>query len=132
MAEQLKFDVFISYRRDGGEVMGRLLFELLKDKYNVFFDHESLSSGRFDKKLLDIIAGSSDVVVILSKGCFERCGNEGDWFMQEINCALENNKNIILLMMEGFEMPTAEELRNTPRGLRISFATTGTRSALRT
>ena len=117
MAEQLKFDVFISYRRDGGEVMGRLLFELLKDKYNVFFDHESLSSGRFDKKLLDIIAGSSDVVVILSKGCFERCGNEGDWFMQEINCALENNKNIILLMMEGFEMPTAEELTKYPEGI---------------
>ena len=53
MDTRIKFDVFISYRRDGGEVLGRLLFELLKNEYNVFFDHETLSSGRFDKKLLN-------------------------------------------------------------------------------
>ena len=86
MAEQLKFDVFISYRRDGGEVMGRLLFEMLKDNYNVFFDHESLSSGRFDKKILEVIAGCTDVLFVLSKGCLERCCNEDDWFLKEISC----------------------------------------------
>lgn len=118
MAECLTFDVFISYRRDGGETFGRLLFEMLKDEYNVFFDHESLSSGRFDTKLLDIIAASQDVIVILSPGCFERCANEGDWFMQEINCALEHNKNIILLMLDGFVMPTQQDLKRYPEQIR--------------
>ena len=94
---QLKFDVFISYRRDGGEVLGRLLFELMKDKYNIFFDHESLSSGRFDQKLLDIIEGCNDFIVIFSKNCFDRCSNDGDWFMREIIWAIENKKNIIPL-----------------------------------
>ena len=117
MAEQLKFDIFISYRRDGGEIMGRLLFEMLKDNYNVFFDHESLSSGRFDKKLLEVIKGCNDVLFILSKGCFDRCNNEGDWFMQEINCAIESDKNILLLMMDGFEMPTGAELASLPEGI---------------
>lgn len=42
------FDLFISYRRNGGEVIARLIFELLKNrKYNIFFDHKSLSSGEF-------------------------------------------------------------------------------------
>ncbi len=110
MDTRIKFDVFISYRRDGGEVLGRLLFELLKNEYNVFFDHETLSSGRFDKKLLNIIEECNDFIVILSKNCLARCSNEGDWFMQEIRCALQNNKNIILLMDESFIMPTGAEL----------------------
>ena len=105
----LSFDIFISYRREGGEILGRLFFELLKDDYKVFFDHESLSSGRFDKKLLDIIAGCSDTLFILTKGCFDRCSNPNDWFMQEISCALENSRNIILLMSEDFVMPSSQE-----------------------
>ncbi|MBR4943610.1 MAG: toll/interleukin-1 receptor domain-containing protein [Clostridia bacterium] len=117
MGEQLKFDVFISYRRDGGEVMGRLLFELLKDNYNVFFDHESLSSGRFDKKILEVIKDCNDVVFLLSKGCFDRCGNENDWFMQEIDCAVNHDKNIMLLLMEDFEMPVGAELLQYPEGV---------------
>ena len=114
---KLNFDVFISYRRDGGEILGRLLFELLKDNYNVFFDHESLSSGRFDTKLLDIISECNDVIVILSKGCLERCRNEGDWFMSEIRCALENNKNIVLLMTEDFEVPAGSALLSYPEAV---------------
>lgn len=131
MPEQLTFDAFISYRRDGGEIIGRLLYEMLKNNYNIFFDHESLSSGRFDKKLLDIIANCNDVIVVLSKGCLERCKNDGDWFMREISCALEHNKNIILLMTEDFEVPSDAQLSEYPaeisslvkyNGHRISIA----------
>ena len=114
MDSSIKFDVFISYRRETGEVLGRLFFELLKDKYNVFFDHESLSSGRFDTKLLDIIDGCTDVIVVLSKGCFDRCANEGDWFMKEISQAMEGKKNIIPLIAKDFDIPTDEELMKYP------------------
>lgn len=114
MSDKLNFDVFISYRRDGGEILARLMYELLKSDYNVFFDHETLSSGRFDTKLLDIISNAKDVLVILSPGCFDRCANEGDWFMREISCALENNRDIILLMTDNFVMPTKEELAKLP------------------
>ena len=118
MTKQLDFDVFISYRRDSGEIMGRLLYELLKDKYNVFFDHESLSSGRFDIKLLKIINGCKDVIIILSEGCLERCKNKDDWFMCEMKCALESNKNIVLLIMDGFHMPSDAELEGYPEELK--------------
>ena len=115
MSDKLNFDVFISYRRDGGEILARLIYELLKNDYNVFFDHETLSSGRFDTKLLNIISSAKDILVILSPGCFDRCVNEGDWFMREISCALENNRDIILLMTDNFVMPTKEELAKLPK-----------------
>lgn len=117
MSEQLKFDVFISYRRESGEIMGRLLFELLKENYNVFFDHESLSSGRFDEKILEVIKGCKDVLFLLSDGCFDRCSNDGDWFMREINCAIENKKNIILLPLNGYKIPSATEALIYPKGV---------------
>ena len=108
MAEKLNFDVFISYRRDGGEIMGRLLYEMLNEDYNVFFDHESLSSGRFDEALLRVIEGCTDVLFVLSKGCLERCCNQDDWFLREIECAIENEsksngeKSITLLLLENW------------------------------
>ncbi len=114
MTEEMQFDVFVSYRREGGEILGRLLYEMLKQKYRVFFDHESLSSGRFDTKLLEIIEGARDVVVILSAGCLARCGNPGDWFMREISHALACNRNIVLLMTEDFHVPTGAELNAYP------------------
>ena len=104
-----KFDVFISYRREGGEILGRLIFELLKDDYNVFFDHESLSCGRFDTKLIDIINETSYVLVLLTKDCLERCSNPDDWFMREIEAAIDSGREIILLLDNSFSMPTKEQ-----------------------
>jgi len=112
--KNVSFDIFISYRRDGGEILGRLIFELLKEKYKVFFDHESLSSGRFDTKLLRIIEEATDVIVLLTKGCLERCKNPDDWFRREIVHAQETDKNIILLMTEDFVLPKGEALDALP------------------
>ena len=52
MDDSKPYHIFISYRRDGGDVMARLLYEVFSYKgYRVFYDNESLSSGRFDKKI---------------------------------------------------------------------------------
>ena len=59
MTEQIplnSYDVFISYRREGGGILARLLYETLRHrKYSVFFDYESLSSGVFGEKILATI-----------------------------------------------------------------------------
>lgn len=111
------FDIFISYRRDGGEILGRLMFEILNDDYSVFFDHESLTSGRFDTKLLDHIASCKDFLVILSRNCFERTktSQADDWFYREISHAILHDKNIIPIFMEDFKMPTEKELAEYPK-----------------
>ena len=47
-----KYDIFISYRRDGGQETARILRDSLAERgYRVFFDVESLRSGAFNTKL---------------------------------------------------------------------------------
>ena len=70
------YDLFISYRRDGGHEMARLLYEHLKLKgLNCFFDLEELGSGQFNIKLLRCIEESDNFVLILSPNALERCKN---------------------------------------------------------
>lgn len=104
------FDVFISYRRDGGASDARLMYErLTKDGYTVSFDMDTLKSGNFNEELLRRIVGCKSVVVLLNKGCFDRtlkgCKREDDWLRIELATAIYNKKNIIAVMLPGFEFP---------------------------
>lgn len=100
------YDVFISYRREGGFEMARLVYEHLRDAgLNPFLDLEELNSGLFDIKLLKSIENSENFVLILPKNSLERCCDENDWLRLEIEHALSKNKNIIPVMMHGFEWP---------------------------
>lgn len=101
-----QYDVFLSYRRDGGETMAILLRDRLTAKgYRVFLDVESLNSGSFNNRLLQVIDGCTDVIVVLSKGGLDRCANAGDWVRVEIAHALARGKNIVPVMLRGFEWP---------------------------
>lgn len=112
------YDVFISYRRDGGELMAHILFERLsKIGYSVFQDIESLRSGNFNKALLDVIENCTDVILILPPNGLDRCNNEDDWVRKEVEHALKLGKNIIPIMLRGFEWPevmvtTLEPIKN--------------------
>ena len=101
-----QYDVFISYRRDGGSGMARLLYDrLTKAGYRVAYDHESLVSGRFDGQILRAISSCRDVVVILSPGALPRTLSSDSMFRQEIAFALRTERNVIPLMMDGFVFP---------------------------
>lgn len=122
-----QYDVFISYRRDGAEYLAHNLYERLKEKgYSVFQDIESLRSGNFNVALYDVIALCKDVVLILPPKGLDRCDSEDDWVRKEISYALEKGKNIIPVMMPGFEWPDTlpadiNEIRNL-NGLTSSTA----------
>jgi|GEM_PF-2085644 len=97
------YDVFISYRRDGGAETALYLRHVLHERgYRVFFDMEALRSGPFDTRLYSVIEGCTDVIVVLSPGCFDRCRNEGDWFRLEIAHALKCGTNIVPFSMRQF------------------------------
>ena len=101
-----KYDIFLSYRRDGGETMSILLRDRLSAKgYRVFLDIESLKSGSFNKKLLSVIEGCTDVIVVCSKNSLERCSNEYDWVRMEISHALQHSKNVVPFLLRDFEWP---------------------------
>lgn len=103
---QKKYDIFISYRREGGQDAAKLLVERLRqDKYKVSFDQDNLGNGDFNKHLLQRIEECDDFILICDANVFERIlANKGeqDWLRIELAKALELDKNIIPIMLSGF------------------------------
>ena len=91
-----KYDIFISYRREGGTYFARIIkAELEKRKLEVFLDFDELKDGAFNKRIMDAIRSSSVFLFILSKGSLDRCKNEGDWVRDEILYASKVNTHIV-------------------------------------
>ena len=103
--------IFISYRREGGDSLARSIYERLdKDGYECFFDNETLGAGRFDTALYDQIDECTDFLLILPPNGLARYNNEEDYVRLEIERAIEKQKNIIPIMMSDFEFPKEEYL----------------------
>ena len=101
-----KSEVFISYRRDGGEFVAKKLRDtLVKAHYHAFLDIEGLGSGDFNEHLLQAIDSSSDYILVLSKNCLDRCVNDDDWVRREIEYAHSKNKHFIALVNKDFDFP---------------------------
>ena len=100
--------IFISYRREGADVTAKLICEALKNRgYTVFYDFDALKGGFFDSKILNAIQGCNDVILVLPCNGLDRCVNDDDWVRQEISYAIKNKKNIIPVMLNGFEFPAS-------------------------
>jgi TIR domain len=110
--------VFISYRREGGAEMARLLRDELRNRrYEVFMDVEDLRSGLFNTNLFHQIESSTDVVVVLTPKSMERCSNENDWQRMEIAHALKCRKNVVPVKTRDFTWPSnplPDELKDLP------------------
>lgn len=114
-----KYDIFISYRRAGGQEAALFLRQALVERgYRVFFDMESMRSGPFDTRLYSVIDRCKDFIIVLSPNCFELEGEEGgEWFRREIAHAIKHSKNIVPISLRDFEMPEAEELPENISGI---------------
>lgn len=101
-AKRTKYDIFISYRREGGlQYAVALQSMLLNMGYSVFLDVRDLSSGHFDTALLTRIEMCKDFILVLSDGALDRCAEPDDWVCREIEHAMKLNKNIIPLIPDG-------------------------------
>jgi len=112
------YDIFISYRRSGSFETANLIADRLKNAgYRVFFDVESLKSGKFNERLYAVIEQCTDFILVLPENGLDRCDDQEDWVRLEILHALRHGKNIIPVMLRGFEFPQVmpkgmEELKN--------------------
>ena len=98
--------LFISYRRNGGELLAKTLHDRLTYLgYKVFYDIETLNSGNFNEKIYKAIDACDDFIIILSPGALDRCSEPDDWVTKEIAYALLKNKNIIPIIFQNFEFP---------------------------
>ena len=104
------YDIFISYRHEGGFPVANDLANRLKtDGYRVCFDKSLLKQGKFDEKLLKSIEEVNDFIVILDEHVFDRTIDgipfEKDWVRRELSHAIKLKKNIIPIMLPGFKWP---------------------------
>lgn len=97
-----KYEIFISYRRDGGVDYARMIYLELKGRgYNTFFDFNSLRSGKFNENIFKAIDDCRYFILVLSNGALDRCVNEDDWVRHEIEYALSKGKEIIPVCPSG-------------------------------
>lgn len=95
--------VFISYRRTNFWTALAIFQNLYANGYDVFFDYKSIPSGDFEQAIIENIKSRSHFIVILSPSALERCHEQGDWLRREVETAIDNKRNIIPLVMEGFD-----------------------------
>lgn len=99
-------DIFISYRRSGGDLLAHILYEYFTNHgYSVFQDVESLRSGKFEDALHSAVSRCTDFILILSPNCLDECSDPNDWIRREVQWALNAKKNIIPVMLHGFHWP---------------------------
>ena len=109
-----EYDVFISYRREGGDTLSQLLYTRLSmDGYRVFYDVEVMGPGKFNEQILRAIENSAAVIAVLPPNGLDRCKNEGDWVRRELEYAVARGKLLIPVMMKGFAWPA-----DLPEGLK--------------
>lgn len=102
-----KYDIFISYRREGGYDTAKHLYDLLtRDGFRVSFDIDTLRNGDFDTSLLNRIEECKDFILIVDAHAFDRTLNpqfnpKNDWLRQELAYAIKKGKNIIPIFLNG-------------------------------
>ena len=102
----MKYDIFVSYRRTSFESANLIAEKLRSMGYSVFFDVETLRSGKFNEQLFDVIDNCKDFVLVLPPDALDRCKDENDWVRKEVMHAMAKCKNIIPVMLSGFEWPS--------------------------
>lgn len=100
---QTTFDVFISYRRNGGSEKAQLVKSELQQRgvpdQRIFLDTHSLHEGNFREKIRNAISDSQNVIVIISLGCFDQVKETDYWYL-EIREALSQGKNVIPVLFD--------------------------------
>ena len=98
----MKYDVFISYRRDGGGEFARSIKAGLELRgYSVFLDFDELKDGIFDDRILEAIEAAPVFLFILSSHSLDRCAEEGDWVRKEVEYAYSIGRHIIPVNKDG-------------------------------
>ena len=107
-----RYDIFISYKRKSLPTANNLYYRLTIRGYITFFDLEEMGRDNFNVQLLNYIENAKDVFVIWEEGSLDGCKKENweeeDWFCHEIAFALEKKKNIIPILLNGYQMPSQD------------------------
>jgi hypothetical protein len=102
---------FISYRRDGGSELARLVSSGLGALgVETFLDVDHLGASHFDDQLLRKIEDMKNFIPILSPGALDNCHDPNDWMGREIRHAIATKRNIVPVLLPRFQMPGPDAL----------------------
>src|SRR5258708_35516578 len=101
--ERIEKTVFISYRRTS-VAWALLIYRVLTQHgYDVFFDFTGIGSGDFERVILGNITARAHFLALLTPTALERCDDPADLLRREIETALSKERNIVPLLLEGFD-----------------------------
>ncbi|MGC1299159.1 MAG: tetratricopeptide repeat protein, partial [Alloacidobacterium sp.] len=98
--------VFISYRRTNVSWALAIYHDLTQHGYDVFFDFNGIASGDFESIILENVCARAHFIVVLTPSALKRCTDSGDWLRREIETAIQAERNIVPLLLEGFKFGT--------------------------
>ncbi|MGA2992697.1 MAG: tetratricopeptide repeat protein, partial [Candidatus Korobacteraceae bacterium] len=104
--ERIQKTVFISYRHTNIPWALAIFQNLTQHGFDVFFDYSGIASGDFERVILGNITARAHFLALLTPSALERCDDPADWLRREIETALASQRNIIPLMLEGFDFGT--------------------------
>src|ERR1022692_1590974 len=119
--EGIEKTVFLSYRRTNAPWALAIFQSLTHHGYDVFFDFSGIASGDFERVIIGNIKARAHFLVLLTPSALARCDAPGDWLRREIETALDTERNIVPLMLEGFDFGTptiANQLTGTLAALK--------------
>jgi tetratricopeptide (TPR) repeat protein len=103
MPPRVEKTVFLCYRRTNAPWALAIFQHLNGHGYDVFFDFLSIASGDFERVILGNIEARAHFLVLLTPSALERCWEPDDWLRREIETALALKRNIVPLMLDGFD-----------------------------
>jgi hypothetical protein len=98
--------VSVSYRRTDEPWALAVFGDLTQHGYEVFIDYDGIASGDFETAILENIRARAHFLVLLTPTALERRSDPVDWMRREIEAALDSKRNIVPLMLEGFDFDT--------------------------
>jgi hypothetical protein len=111
--------VFISYRRATARWAALAVFQnLTQHGYDVFIDYDGIASGNFETAILENIRARAHFLVLLTPAALQGSCDPKDWMRREIEAAIDNKRNIVPVMLEGFKFDTPDVARQLTGKLR--------------
>jgi len=109
--KRIKKTVFISYRRANGP-WALAIYQYLKTQgFDVFFDFLSIGSGNFERIITENIEARAHFLILLTPSALDGCENPNDWLRREIEIAIDNKRNIVPVLLEGFDFSEPDILK---------------------
>lgn len=125
-----RYHIFLSYRREDGQYLARMLKESLTQKgYRVFLDLDELKDGVFDERILEALDQAPIYMLLMTEQCFSKCNEENDWVRREIERAIDKGKVIIPInpdrQFNTYPMDMPEHLKQVIKAHQYSALDTG-------